>query len=87
MYITSDNVKFTSYNDFNDVVNKLFESLLLRYKDNFETLMRQSDFVFDLVQLILLKCHRVTFKRDGSYINSLVWLKNKKSNNKPAKWR
>ena len=63
------------------------KSLLLRYKDNFETLMRQSDFVFDLVQLILLKCHRVTFKRDGSYIDSLVWLKNKKSNNKPAKWR
>ena len=28
MYAINDNIKFTSYNDANDVVNKLFESLL-----------------------------------------------------------
>ena len=33
MYTTSDNVKFTCYNDVNDVVNELFESFLLRYQD------------------------------------------------------
>ena len=28
MYTASDNVKFTSYNDFNDVVNEFLESIL-----------------------------------------------------------
>ena len=49
MYTTSENIKFTSYNDVNDVVNKLFESLLSRYQDNLETSIRGSDFVVDSV--------------------------------------
>ena len=43
MYTTSDNVKFASYNDVNDVVSKLFDSLLSRYRDNLETSMTESD--------------------------------------------
>ena len=44
MYAINDNIKFTSYNDANDVANKLFESLLSRYQDNLETLMRECNF-------------------------------------------
>ena len=40
-------MKFTSYNDVNEVVNELFKSFLLRYQDNLETSMRGSDFIFD----------------------------------------
>ena len=47
MYSTSNNIKLTSYNDVNEVVNKLFESLLSRHQDNLETLMRQRDFICD----------------------------------------
>ena len=32
--------------------------------------MRQSDFIFDSVQLMYNKCHKVNFKRSGSYIDS-----------------
>ena len=49
MYTASENIKCTSYNDVNDVVNKLFESLLSRYQDNLETSIRGSDFVVDSV--------------------------------------
>ena len=49
MYSSSDNIKFSSYNDANEVVNELFESLLSRYEDNLETSMRGSDFIFDSV--------------------------------------
>ena len=49
MYTTGENIKFTSYNDVNDVVNKIFESLLSRYQDNLETSMRGRDFVVDSV--------------------------------------
>ena len=70
MYSTSNNIKLTSYNDVNEVVNKLFESLLSRYQDNLETLMRQKDFICDSVQLMYYKCRKISFKRSGSYIDS-----------------
>ena len=70
MYSTSNNIKLTSYNDVNEVVNKLFESLLSRYQDNLETLMRQRDFICDSVQLMYYKCLKISFKRSGSYIDS-----------------
>ena len=70
MYSTSNNIKLTSYNDVNEVVNKLFESLLSRYQDNLETLMRQRDFICDSVQLMYYKCRKISFKRSGSYIDS-----------------
>ena len=79
MYTTSDNVTFTSYTNVNDVVNELFESLLSRYQVNLETSMRESDFVFDSVQLMHFKCHRVTCKRGESDIDSPAWLKSKKA--------
>ena len=78
MYSTSDNMKFTSYNDVNEVVNELFKSFLLRYQDNLETSMRGSDFVFDSVKLMHYKCHKVNYKR-GSYIDSPDQVKNEKA--------
>ena len=37
MYSRSDNIKFTSYNDANEVVDELFDSLLSKYQGNLET--------------------------------------------------
>ena len=48
-YSTSDNIKFTAYNDVNEVVNEFFESGLLRYQGNLETSITKSDFIFGLV--------------------------------------
>ena len=52
MCSTSNNIKFASYNDVNEVVNELFESRLLRYQDNLETSMGGSDFTLHLVKLM-----------------------------------
>ena len=41
--------------------------------------MRETDFVFDSLQLMHFICHRVTFKRGGSYIDTPAWLKNIKA--------
>ena len=65
MHSTSDNIKVTSYNDANEVVNELFEPLRPKYQDNLETSMRESDFIFDSVQLMYYKCHKVNFKRSS----------------------
>ena len=70
-----------SYDNANEVVNELFESLLSRYKIGLEISMRGSDFIFDSVQLLYHKCHKINFKRGGSY-DSPDWIKKQKSNNK-----
>ena len=82
----SNNIEFMSYDEVvNEVVNELFESLLLRYQIGLETSMRGSDFIFDSVQLLYYKCHKINFKRGGSYIDSPDWIKRKKRNNKCKK--
>ena len=35
--------------------------------------MRGSDFIFDYVHLLYYKCHKINFKRGGSYIDSSDW--------------
>ena len=45
--------------------------------------MRGSDFIFDSVQLIYYKCHKVNFRPDGSYIDSPGWIKMKKTTINP----
>ena len=62
MQSVNDNIKFASYNDAKKVVDKLFHSIHLRYQGNLETLMGGSGFVFDSVQLVYYKCHRVNFR-------------------------
>ena len=70
MHSRIDNIKFTSYNDVDEVANEVFESLRSRYQENLETSMRGSGFVFDSVQLLYYKCHKTNFKRGGLYIDS-----------------
>ena len=52
MHLRSNNIKFLSYNDENEVVHGFFESLRSRYQRNLETSMRGSYFVFESVQLM-----------------------------------
>ena len=52
MHSKSDNIELMLYDNANEVVNKVFESLLSRYQIDLETLMRGSDFIFDSVQLL-----------------------------------
>ena len=47
--------------------------------------MEGSEFIFDSVQLVYCKCHKVNFRQNGSYIASPNWEKNEKSSNKSEK--
>ena len=40
--------------------------------------MNGSEFVFDFVQLLYYKCHKINLNRGGSYIDSPDWIKYKK---------
>ena len=56
MHSISGSIKFTTYSDANKFVDK---SLHSRYHENLETSMKRSDFIFNSVQLINYKCHKV----------------------------
>ena len=83
MHSRSNDIIFTSYNDTDEVVDELFESLRSRCQKKFETSMRGSDFIFGSVQLMYYKCHKVNFKGGSSYIDSLDWIKKKKATINP----
>ena len=58
-------------------------TLRSRYQGNLETSMRGNDSIFDSVQLMYYKCHKVDFMRGGSYIDSPDWIKKKKATVNP----
>ena len=45
--------------------------------------MRGSEFVFDSIDLLHYNLQKISLKRDGSYIDSLKWLTNKKATINP----
>ena len=63
----------------NDVIEKLFKSVRSKYQNGSQTSMKECDFIFDSVQLMYCKCHKVNFKLDGSYIDSPESMKKKKA--------
>ena len=50
-----------------------------KYQEGLEKSMKGSDFVFDSVDLLYYKLHKISLNRGGSYIDSPEWLNNKKS--------
>ena len=72
-----------SYDNVNDIVDELFMALLSRSQDYLETSMRGIDFIFDSVQLLYYKCHRINFRRGGSYVDSQDWIKKKNATINP----
>ena len=72
------NIEFMSYDNLGEVVNELFEFLLSRYKIGLQTLMREIVFISSSIQLVYCKCHKINFKRGGSYTDFMDWMKRKK---------
>ena len=58
------------------VIKSLFDSLKNRYQNNLEP-MKGSEYVFDYVQLLYYKHHKINPNRGGSYVNSPDWIKTK----------
>ena len=59
----------------NQVIEKNFESHLNKYLIGLETSIRVSNFTFDCAHLLYCKCHKITFKRGESYLESPDWIK------------
>ena len=66
-----------------EIIEDLFYSFLQRYQNGLEESMRGSEFVFDNVDSLYYKLHKIILDRGGSYIDSAEWLKNKKATINP----
>ena len=47
------------YDKADEVIKELFESLLHRYQIGLKTSMKGSDFIFDCVNFLDYKCHKI----------------------------
>ena len=70
--------EFMSGSETEEIVEKLFRSLLQRYQDNLNEKMRGFDFIFNGVNYLFYDFNRVSISKGGSYIESPKWLKDKK---------
>ena len=85
MHSKSGNIEFMScYNEI-EVTDQLLESFLSRYQIGFVTSMRGSDFIFDSVQLLYFKCHKLTLE-NVDHILIFQTGKEEKNSNNPKQW-
>ena len=82
VYSASDNIKIFMGSDADEVIDKLFDTMLQKFQEARETSFeRGSGFIFENVDLLHYYFHKIDMRRCGSYIKTPEWLKNKKSNN------
>ena len=67
-----------------EFIKKFFDSLIKKHQIGLGKSVRDSEFKFDCVHLLYCKCHKVDPNRDGSYIGSSDWIKNKKATINPV---
>ena len=67
MHSKSDNTEFMINDEADEVIKELFDLLKNRYQNNLES-MEGSESVFNYVQLLYYKCHKINSSRGGSYL-------------------
>ena len=83
MYTRSDNIEIMFGDDNDDIIEQLFESLLKKYDEKLQNKMRETEFEFDCVNFLYYDFNKTRLNRGGSYIDSPIWLKDKKSTINP----
>ena len=65
-------------NETVEIIQELIYSLLRKYKKGLEESMKGSKFVFESVDLLHYKCHRISLNCNRLHIDSPKWLINTK---------
>ena len=66
-----------------DIIKKIFKSFLNDYQKEEIVLRKGSDFVFENVDLLSYRFHKISLKRGKSYIKSPEWVVNKRGTINP----
>ena len=57
MHSKSYIIEVMTYDNANEVIDKIFESFCSRYQVRLETPLKGNDFIFDSAKLLYFKCH------------------------------
>ena len=80
MYSASNNIEIFMGSNTDEVIDRLFNTMLQRFQEAKETSFeRGSEFIFENVDLLHYYFQKVDINRSGSYIDSPDWLKHKKA--------
>ena len=82
-YVRSDNEEIRWGNETPEIITKLIKSFLSNYQEEEKILRSGSNFVFDSVDLLYVKMHKIDLKRGKSYIKSPEWILNKRATINP----
>ena len=82
----SDNVEIIMGIKTDNIIEKLLKSFLKNYQKNLEEKMKDSNFVFESVDLLYYSLHKATLRRGKSYIKSSEWLRNKRGTINPQNY-
>ena len=82
MHIKSYNIEIMMGNKTDEIIEKLFQSLLQNYQKHSQESMRGSKFVFHRIDLLYYHLQKTGLERGGSYMDSPEWLKIKKQQSK-----
>ena len=69
IYVWSDNASITRRSDTDYIIRELFRSFLRNYQEELK-ILKGNNFVFESVELMDYKLHRVRLRSGGSYIKS-----------------
>ena len=83
MHSKSDIIEIMMGSETDEIIEDLFDSSLQRYQKGLEESMKGSEFVFDGVDSLYYKLHKIILKRWRSCTDSLEWLRNKKATINP----
>ena len=70
--------------DTSGIIRQIFSCFLRNYQEELK-IIKGSNLVFESVELIDYKLHRVRLRKGGSYVKSPEWLVNKKAKINPKK--
>ena len=78
MHSKTDYIQIMISDEADEIMTELFVLLKNRYQNSLESI-KGSKFVFDYVQLLYFKCHKINRNCGGSYTDSPDWIKNKRA--------
>ena len=76
---TNKNIIILTAHEEDDIIEELFDSLLQKYQCTLGNTMEGNNHVFVSIAALYYKLCKTSLHRQGSYIDSPEWLKNKKA--------
>ena len=83
IYLWSDSKNIMWSNETDNIIKELFQSFLDNYRKEEQIMRGGSNFIFESVEQIDYKLHKISLKRVGSHIESPECLKYKRATINP----